>query len=93
MSAPVQSVGIDLGTTHCALSSIDLELSEGEQVAEELLHVAQVVAPGQVEKLALLPSFMYLPHESELPPHALTLPWPGPTKVADNFVNLVDAPH
>ncbi len=77
MSSPVHSVGIDLGTTHCALSSIDLELSEGEQVAQSGLGIAQVVAPGQVEKQPLLPSFLYLPHPSELPPEALTLPWPG----------------
>jgi len=76
-------VGIDLGTTHCALSSIDLELSEGEQVAESRLDIPQVVAPGQVESRPLLPSFMYLPHESELPEGALTLPWPGfPTSYA-----------
>ncbi|MFT3927210.1 MAG: Hsp70 family protein [Myxococcales bacterium] len=77
MSAPVHSVGIDLGTTHCALSSIDLELSEGEQVAQSGLGIAQVVAPGQVERQALLPSFLYLPHPSELAPDALTLPWTG----------------
>ena len=81
MSEPVHAVGIDLGTTHCALSSIDLELSEGEEVAESRLDIPQVVAPGQVEARPLLPSFLYLPHESELPDGALTLPWPGhPTR-------------
>ena len=83
MSEPVHAVGIDLGTTHCALSSIDLELSEGEEVAESAFAIPQVVAPGQVEKRALLPSFLYLPHDSELPPGALTLPWPNhPTQFA-----------
>jgi molecular chaperone DnaK (HSP70) len=77
MSQAVHAVGIDLGTTHCALSSVDLELSEGEQLAENGFAIPQLVAPGQVEKRALLPSFMYLPHESELPPDSLTLPWPG----------------
>jgi molecular chaperone DnaK (HSP70) len=76
VSTPVHAVGIDLGTTHCALSSIDLELSEGEEIAQTTLGIAQVVTPGQVEKQALLPSFLYLPHESELPPGSLTLPWP-----------------
>jgi molecular chaperone DnaK (HSP70) len=83
VSEPVHAVGIDLGTTHCALSSIDLELSEGEEVVEMLLPIPQLVAPGQVEARPLLPSFMYLPHESELPPGALTLPWPDqPTHFA-----------
>jgi hypothetical protein len=79
VSEPSWAVGIDLGTTHCALSSIDLELSEGEEIAEHLLSVPQVIAPGQVEARPLLPSFLYLPHESELPADALTLPWQGPS--------------
>lgn len=80
MSSSVHAVGIDLGTTHCALSSIDLELSEGEEIAQSSLSIPQVVAPNQVEQQALLPSFLYLPHTSELPEGALTLPWPdGPT--------------
>jgi molecular chaperone DnaK (HSP70) len=71
------AIGIDLGTTHCALSSIDLELSEGEEIAEASMPITQVVSPGQVEKRALLASFLYLPHESELAPGSLTLPWEG----------------
>jgi molecular chaperone DnaK (HSP70) len=83
MSEPVHAVGIDLGTTHCAIASVDLELSEGELVAESTFAIAQVVAPGQVEKRPLLPSFLYLPHASELPADALTLPWPNhPTTFA-----------
>jgi molecular chaperone DnaK (HSP70) len=77
VSDSVQSIGIDLGTTHCALCAVDLELSEGEDIASETELVPQVVAPGQVEKRALLPSFLYLPHDSELAPNALTLPWPN----------------
>ncbi len=77
MSEPIHAVGIDLGTTHCALSSVDLELSEGEEVAESAFAVPQLVAPGQVEARALLPSFLYLPHERELAPDDLTLPWQG----------------
>jgi molecular chaperone DnaK (HSP70) len=77
VSEPVHAVGIDLGTTHCAVSSIDLELSEGEQVAEAPFDITQLVAPGQVERRDLLPSFLYLPHDSELAPGALTLPWPN----------------
>jgi hypothetical protein len=82
VSDAIHAVGIDLGTTHCALASIDLELSEGEDVALSTLQVPQVVTPGEVGKQALLPSFIYLPHEAELGPEALTLPWEGaPTKL------------
>jgi len=80
MSDASFSVGIDLGTTHSGLSSVDLALSEGEAVAEERFAIPQLVAPGQVEARPLLPSFLYLPHDSELPPNALSLPWAGQPK-------------
>lgn len=69
------AIGIDLGTTHCALSYVDLELSEAEEVAQHVLDVPQSVAPGAVETRKLLPSFLYLPHAGELAPGALALPW------------------
>ncbi|MBZ0120038.1 MAG: Hsp70 family protein [Sandaracinaceae bacterium] len=69
------AVGIDLGTTHCALSYVDLDLSEGEEVAQHLLDVPQVTAPGSVEGKKLLPSFLYVPGAGELPEGALALPW------------------
>ncbi len=72
---PSFAVGIDLGTTHCALSYIDLDLSEGEAVAQHVLAIPQVVAPGSIEERPLLPSFAYLPGEGELADGALTLPW------------------
>ncbi|AKF11088.1 Hsp70 family protein [Sandaracinus amylolyticus] len=69
------AIGIDLGTTHCALSYVELDLSEGEEVAQHVLEVPQSVAPAQIESRALLPSFLYLPHPGELAPGALALPW------------------
>jgi hypothetical protein len=75
------AVGIDLGTTHCALGA--LELREDGPVEVSVVPIPQVVAPGEVEARPLLPSFLYLPHESELPPQALALPWPDhPTEFA-----------
>jgi len=69
------AVGIDLGTTHCALSYVDLDLSEGEEVAQHTLAIPQVVTPGNIEGRELLPSFLYLPATGELGEGALTLPW------------------
>ncbi|MET0339662.1 MAG: Hsp70 family protein [Polyangiales bacterium] len=82
MSKARHAIGIDLGTTHCAISSIDLGASDGEKVVERAEPIPQLVAPGQVEPRPLLPSFMYLPHESELTAEQLTLPWPGPGQLA-----------
>jgi Hsp70 protein len=69
------SIGIDLGTTHCALSWVDTHSSDGEQVAQGVLQIPQLTSPGAVEARPLLPSFLYLPHESELVPGDLGLPW------------------
>jgi len=62
------AVGIDLGTTHCALAVAPLE-GEG---APEVMDVPQLVAEGQVEARPLLPSFLYFAHESE---GVKALPW------------------
>jgi hypothetical protein len=69
------AIGIDLGTTHSALSYVDLEASDGENTAQGVLPVPQLTAPGTVEALALLPSFLYLPHPDEIAPGDLALPW------------------
>ena len=69
------AIGIDLGTTHSALSYVDLEASDGENTAHGVLPVPQLTAPGTVEALPLLPSFLYLPHPDELAPGELALPW------------------
>jgi hypothetical protein len=85
MSDPRYAIGIDLGTTHSALSYVDLGGSDGEKTAHGVLPVPQLTAPGTVEELPLLPSFLYLPHADELAPGELALPWAtpeGPAQVA-----------
>ncbi|HET8933194.1 MAG TPA: Hsp70 family protein [Polyangiales bacterium] len=77
MTEPKHAVGIDLGTTHCAVASVEIATSDRDSLSLTGLGLPQVVAPGEVETRPLLPSFLYLPHPSELPPAALTLPWPG----------------
>jgi hypothetical protein len=69
------AVGIDLGTTHCAVSCVDLAASTGDEIAEGLMLVPQLTGPGAVEELPLLPSFLYLPHPDEFAWGDLTLPW------------------
>jgi molecular chaperone DnaK (HSP70) len=69
------SIGIDLGTTHCALSYFSLESSEPRDWRQSQLPIPQLVAPGSVEDRPLLPSFLYLPAETEFPKGSLALPW------------------
>lgn len=75
MTTPRYSIGIDLGTTHCALSYVDLAASDGDKTHQEVLSIPQLTAAGTIESLALLPSFLYLPHPGELTPGDLHLPW------------------
>lgn len=74
-SSPTYVVGIDLGTTHTALAYAKLP-DAGDDTAKtppiEVLRVPQLVAAGTIESRPLLPSFLYLAHESE---GALALPW------------------
>ena len=77
MSVPRFSIGIDLGTTHCALAYTDMSMSDGEKTSHGVLEIAQLTAPGAVEAQSLLPSFLYLPHTDELAPGELGLPWSG----------------
>ncbi|WP_297479608.1 Hsp70 family protein [uncultured Photobacterium sp.] len=66
------SVGIDLGTTHCVLSYIDLE---NENADVTVMAIPQLTTPGNVEDKNQLPSFMYQAHESELAEGDTALPW------------------
>ena len=65
-------VGIDLGTTNCAVCYLDTQDSDSH-----IRHfdIPQLVAPGQVEALPTLPSFHYEPAEGEHSAEALKLPW------------------
>lgn len=69
------AIGIDLGTTHSALSYVDLQASDGEKAVDAVLPIPQLTAPGTVEALPLLPSFLYLPHPDEMPAGERALPW------------------
>ncbi|HEY2517166.1 MAG TPA: Hsp70 family protein, partial [Polyangiaceae bacterium] len=71
MSASRYVVGIDLGTTHCAVAYADAA-AEGAPRRPEVLAIPQLVAQGTLDERELLPSFFYLPHSSEGP---MALPW------------------
>jgi len=69
-------VGIDLGTTNSALAYIDTaEATEDAPAPVRSFEAPQVVAPGDVGKRPVLPSFWYLPAEKEFAAGALELPW------------------
>jgi molecular chaperone DnaK (HSP70) len=74
-------VGIDLGTTNCAMGWVDL--SQGENARVQLQPVPQLVNPGEIASRTLLPSFLYAPGPLDFPAGSTALPWdPAPRFVA-----------
>jgi molecular chaperone DnaK (HSP70) len=69
---PRYSLGIDLGTTNCALAAVELTKRKTDVLPFD---VTQLIAPGELADRALLPSFLYLPGEGELPAGSTALPW------------------
>jgi molecular chaperone DnaK (HSP70) len=66
-------VGIDLGTTHCAVASVDP--AKGPTAPVEDFPVPQLVRQGEVSPRPLLPSCVYVPAGHELAAGSLRLPW------------------
>ena len=60
-------LGIDLGTTNCAMARGDESI--------ELLPIAQLVNPGEMQSPTLLPSFVFLPGPADFPAGSTALPW------------------
>ena len=69
------AIGIDLGTTHSAVSYFNLEEAKTRGAAQSMLPIPQLTAPGTLEARPLLPSFLYLPTGQEFPAGSLALPW------------------
>jgi len=65
-------VGIDLGTTNCAVAYHD---SQADDPSISMLSIEQVVAPGEVSGASTLPSFLLMPSQHEMPAGAMNLPW------------------
>jgi hypothetical protein len=74
VAAPSFSVGIDLGTTNCAIAYAEIKDVEKPEPIE-VVPVPQLVEPGEVAPLTLLPSFLYVVGDLDFPAGSLTLPW------------------
>jgi molecular chaperone DnaK (HSP70) len=73
MSPPDYIIGIDLGTTNCAVAFVCPARGADSPVTD--FAIPQLQQPGEVAALPLLPSCLYLPGEHELPPGSTRLPW------------------
>src|SRR5690606_24805341 len=70
LMAPRFCVGIDLGTTHCALAIAPFD--PDDPTPTRILPIPQLVTRGSTESRSLLPSFLYFATADE---GSLPLPW------------------
>jgi molecular chaperone DnaK (HSP70) len=75
-------LGIDLGTTNCALAYAEVvpEGDEAKASAPLILNIPQVVGAGECADRPVLPSFLYIPRDGEFQEEALDLPWTAPVE-------------
>jgi hypothetical protein len=77
-------VGIDLGTSNCAVAFASLAHGQGARVED--FPIPQLRRLGEVAPMNLLPSALYLAGEEELPAEAFRLPWgDAPRTVVGEF--------
>ncbi|WP_330959459.1 Hsp70 family protein [Photobacterium sp. 53610] len=74
MSSPRYLVGIDLGTTHTVVAYCPVTASLQNETVK-IFDIDQLIAPGEVARKPLLPSFRYHPTPGEIPAEQCVLPW------------------
>jgi len=83
-------VGIDLGTSNCAVAYV--EPSKGPDAPVADFFITQVLQPGNAAPAPLLPSAIYIKGEHELSSEATALPWdPAPREIVGEFARAQGA--
>ncbi|MEX1298565.1 MAG: Hsp70 family protein [Desulfotignum sp.] len=84
------TIGIDLGTTNCAVSYVDVAgLKDAADAAArgsvldkspwvKVFQVPQLTGLGEFSRIPVLPSFLYVPGEYDISKEALRHPWKKP---------------
>ncbi|GAB6097923.1 Hsp70 family protein [Desulfatiferula olefinivorans] len=69
-------VGIDLGTTNSAVSYVDLSRTpDAGKSPMSLFTVPQLTGPGEIRREKVLPSFLYIPGDYDIPKDAILHPF------------------
>ena len=83
-------IGIDLGTTNCAVSYVDLAATGKDKPAIRIFNIPQLVAAGELGRSSVLPSFFYIPGEYDIDTQAIGHPWPT---AQDAFAGILARDH
>jgi molecular chaperone DnaK (HSP70) len=70
-------IGIDLGTTNCAVSYVDLLATGPAARRIRVFKIPQMTGAGVVNRLPVLPSFLYIPGEFDISREAIVELWEG----------------
>ena len=73
-NVPQYFVGIDLGTTNTVVAYAALD-DNGQPQERKIFEIEQLVAPGEIAKKSMLPSFRYHPMAGEIAAVDCQLPW------------------
>jgi molecular chaperone DnaK (HSP70) len=76
-------IGIDLGTTHCALAYLDTYAADPRPVS---LDIPQWDGDEGIVRRPTLPSFLYLPTKSERKRESKTLPFQNPESASESWL-------
>ncbi len=76
-------VGIDLGTTNCAVCYVDLGQETAGSPTVKTFMIPQLTGLSEITPMSMLPSFLYLPGKYDISENAIKLPW---GTQSDNFV-------
>lgn len=77
-------IGIDLGTTNCAVSYVDIAALKNDLQANKTIekkqylkvfNIPQLTGHGEFTKVPVLPSFLYIPGEYDISKEVLRHPW------------------
>src|SRR4051794_23481092 len=92
MSRSRYIVGVDLGTTNCAVAYVDTPGRERPAAAIPDFPVPPLVAPSPTAPPTMLPPFLYLPGGHERPPGSARLPWDDSAdRIVGEFARLQGA--
>ena len=82
-------IGIDLGTTNCSVSYVDLLKSEKRNQVKTF-YVPQLTGQGEFSRVNALPSFLYIPGQYDISKESLKHPW---KKDMDQFPGVFARDH
>jgi molecular chaperone DnaK (HSP70) len=83
-------IGIDLGTTNCAVSYVDLQEKRAAAKRIRIFKIPQMTGSGEVNRLPVLPSFLYIPGEFDISREAIVELWEG---AESNFAGAFARDH